>query len=451
VTAVKKITILGSLILSVGAILCIYRAPTLAFAESALLGQPTPRVYITQIPSTLPPKPSQPAVQPTLAPTEQNTGSPTSTLTTQSKVLSLSVASDALIQNVFDQRKNDPANRYIYNFFDAYQPLTEGGGCAAVWDVVPQYSTLPNWLLTPGDATQIYSKINLNFLAGMLIQNKVVDASSCLNGGILPENRWVANACGLSKAIPSVLAWQNSFNQVIFDVSTKSGVPAQLMKNMFSRESQFWPGIYSNAAEAGLGQLTVNGADTLLMWNSNFYKQFCPQVLIAEACRNGYTKLSVTEQQLLTGALVRMVNATCANCPGGIDPTTAAFSVQVFAENLVANCEQVGRIIENVSLRKPKYASSYEDLWKFTLLNYHAGAGCLSDAVREVTKTNYDVTWDLVAAHLPSYCASAKAYVEEVIFMPEIAPIPPAVATPIGPTPTPNPTPTPTPTSAGKS
>jgi hypothetical protein len=385
------------------------------------------------------------AVNPTSTPVSPTNAQPTNPSAAKGNAQALAVESNVLIQSVFDQRKNDPANKYIYNFFNAYQPLTEGNGCAAIWGIVPQYNSLPIWLLTPDNADQIYSKISLNFLAGMLIQNKVVDASACPNGGIMVNNRWVANACGLTVALPSVLAWQNSFNQVILDVSVKSGVPAQLMKNMFSRESQFWPGIYANADEAGLGQLTVNGADTLLMWNTNFYQQFCPQVLVAEACKRGYSNLSVLEQQLLTGALVRMVNATCANCPGGIDPTQAQFSVQVFAENLVANCEQVGQIIENVSLRKPKYASSYEDLWKFTLLNYHAGAGCLSDAVKAVTATNYDVTWDLVSANLPAYCASAKQYVEEIIFMPQYAPAP----TP--PTSTPGPTPTPSPTASGKS
>jgi hypothetical protein len=281
--------------------------------------------------------------------------------------------------------------------------------------------------------------VSLYFLAAMLIRNDAVDASECANGGISIENPWVANVCGLSKAYIAVIEWQNRFNTVILNISQETGVPAQLMKNIFSRESQFWPGIFTTLEEAGFGQLTVNGADVLLMWNTNFYSQFCPQVLIAEACKKGYTNLSINEQQMLTGALVRMVNATCPTCPEGVDPFLAEFSVRVFAENLIANCNQVGQIIQNETKRPPNRTSSYQDLWLFTLVNYHAGSGCLTDAVRATAKENYDINWDLVAANLPAYCTSAKAYVEEVIYMPEVAlnPTPP----PEQPTPTATPVP----------
>ena len=50
------------------------------------------------------------------------------------------------------------------------------------------------------------------------------------------------------------------------------------MKSVFSRESQLWPGIFKDYGEAGLGQLTNLGADTLLMWNP-LYEGFCPMVL----------------------------------------------------------------------------------------------------------------------------------------------------------------------------
>ncbi len=175
-----------------------------------------------------------------------------------------------------------------------------------------QSAQLVDYPLAP---EQLYSKISLYFLAAMLIKNKAVDASACENGGLSTKNEWVANNCGLSLAYAAVVQWQNRFNEVILNVAQETGVPAQLIKNIFSRESQFWPGIYFLIQEAGLGQLTPAGADTLLLWNPFFYEQFCPQVLLPEVCRKGYTNLTWEEQELLRGALMRMVDASCPPLP----------------------------------------------------------------------------------------------------------------------------------------
>ncbi len=426
--ALKRLTILGMLAVLLGGMLLwgMRRSPAVQ-ADVLQAGLATPRVHLTPLPKTAEPAPIQaaaPAENPVSAPSNQ-------------AVQAAAPQSAPELAQVLPRPQLDPANEYIYRFMQSYRPLEQGGGCAAIWEVVPDYVQLPNWLTTPGSASQIYSKVSLYFLAAMLIRNNAVDASECPNNGISLENPWVATTCGLNKAYGAVIAWQNRFNQVILDIAQETGVPAQLMKNIFSRESQFWPGIFTTLEEAGFGQLTVGGADVLLMWNKNFYDQFCPTVLVPEACKKGYTNLSVNEQQMLTGALVRMVNATCPTCPEGVDPAQAEFSVRVFAENLIANCNQVGQTIQNEVGRPPNRTSSYQDLWLFTLVNYHAGSGCLRDAIRNAAAKNYDLSWDLVAASLPDYCASAKLYVEEVIYMPEVAP---------NPTPPPNePTPTATP------
>jgi hypothetical protein len=122
-----------------------------------------------------------------------------------------------------------------------------------------------------------------------------------------------------------------------------------------------------------------------------------------------------------------------------VDPFLAEFSVRVFAENLIANCTQVAQIIQNETDRAPNRTSSYQDLWLFTLVNYHAGSGCLREAIQTTAEENFDINWDLVAANLPTYCSSAKQYVEEVIFMPELAPNPTPPPTQPTPTPTPQP------------
>ena len=41
--------------------------------------------------------------------------------------------------------------------------------------------------------------------------------------------------------------------------------------------------------------------------------------------------------------------------------------------------------------RTPNRTSSYQDLWLFTLVNYHAGSGCLTDAIRTTLNGNYDL------------------------------------------------------------
>lgn len=449
----KRLTILGTLcILTAGLLVWFNNRVSPVFAESEVTGTtlPTPRSYVTALPK---------ATQPVLLMEAGNESNAISQpIVQQPQLVKVAVQP---IQSAFGlrsgpfsvdagqiNRSNSNFSDYIYNFYNQWLPANDAGGCAAIWGVVPDYTTLPIWLLTPDRPEQLRSKISYYLLAGILIRNKQVDASGCPNGGLLPDNEWVANNCGMTTALQVVLQWQNQFNAVILQVAKDTGVPAQLMKNVFSRESQFWPGVYSNVEEAGLGQLTVNGADTLLMWNTNFYKQFCPQILAPEACSRGYVNLSNGERDMLTGALVRMVNATCPNCEGGVDPKLAEFSVRVFSENMIANCTQVGQIIQNVTKRQPARVSNYSDLWMFTLVNYHAGSGCLTQAISKAYEKNFDLGWDLVASQLPDYCSNAKNYAEEVISMPDIAPIP--IVPTSTPTRMPTATPTATPTSTPK-
>jgi hypothetical protein len=421
---IKKLTIISAFIVMIGGLVFWGTSiPSPVGAQLPSAGLATPRVRSSALTNTLPlPRVSSiiqeaPIVQAVEAEVARAAIQPAVELSS-SAVQSAAPLAGQPVQPI------DPANEYIYKFLNSYRPLEASGGCAEIWEIVPDYVRLPNWLTTPDRPEQIYSKVSLYYLAGMLIRNKSVDASQCANGGISVDNQWIANTCGLTKAYTAVIEWQNRFNKVILDNAKQIGVPAQLVKTIFSRESQFWPGIFTTLEEAGFGQLTVGGADVLLMWNTNFYGQFCPQVLVPEACKKGYTNLSIKEQQMLTGALVRMVNASCPTCADGVDPQLADFSVRIFSENLVANCNQVGQIIQNETNRKPNRVSTYQDLWMFTLVNYHAGPGCLRDAIRATAKDHYDMTWDLVAANLPDYCASAKAYVEEIIYMPEVAPNP---------------------------
>ncbi|NPV75188.1 MAG: hypothetical protein HPY59_02315 [Anaerolineae bacterium] len=284
--------------------------------------------------------------------------------------------------------------------------------CASTWESFPGLGGPPGWLTTPKEPSGIQSSISYYYLAGMLIQNGAVDASGCPNNGLQADK--TAAACGVEAALPKVLEWQNRFDTEIIQAARDTGVPAQLLKNIFGRESQLWPGIYYSYKEAGLGQMTELGADTVLLWNPSFFEQFCPLVLGKETCALGFGNLKEGEQNLLRGALVRHVNAACPSCPEGIDLSQVNFSVRVFAEGLTGNCEQVGQIIRNSTLRSPGQVSSYADLWRFTLVNYNAGPGCLAEAIAETWNRGERLTWENVSAYLPAACRGAIDYVNDI-------------------------------------
>ncbi|HWU36459.1 MAG TPA: hypothetical protein VN203_02365, partial [Candidatus Acidoferrum sp.] len=143
--------------------------------------------------------------------------------------------------------------------------------CAETWESFPELSGLPQWLTTPDRVSDLSTNEPLYYLAGVLIEHGDVDASDCPDGGL--DGPGVANECGLDRAQPYMINWQNQFDTEILRVAKETGIPAQLMKNIFYRESQFWPGIYQTYHEAGLGQLTSNGAETTLLWNPDFFNQ----------------------------------------------------------------------------------------------------------------------------------------------------------------------------------
>jgi len=285
--------------------------------------------------------------------------------------------------------------------------------CADTWGVFPPVGGAPEWLSTPTQSDDLSSDIPYTYLAANLILQGVVDARSCPDGGLSPGN--VANQCGLEKSRDAVREWQNQFDGLILETARETSVPAFLLKNLFARESQFWPGIFQGANDIGLGQLTENGADTALFWNRSFFNQFCPLVMDSETCGEGYANLEEDQQIALRRALVGNVNATCEECPLGLDLSQADFSVGVFANTLIANCEQAAQVIYNYTGSQTDQAASYEDLWKFTLVNYNAGGGCLAEAVSGANGANgLPLTWETVSPHLIGACSGAVDYVNDI-------------------------------------
>jgi hypothetical protein len=283
--------------------------------------------------------------------------------------------------------------------------------CSQTWQALPPIGGPPIWLSTPDIPALLASSQPYAFLAGRLISQGVVDASTCPNGGLLP-NGW-ADACGVEKALPIVKEWQNQFDTHIIDVAKQTGVPAQLMKNLFAQESQFWPGMFKTD-HIGLGHLTEQGAEALLLWNPSFYNQFCPLVLDKSICQKGYVHLTSDQQAALRGALAVKAKTDCPNCPAGIDLSSANFSISLFAQTLLANCEQVSQEVYNASKQIPGTISSYEDLWKFTLANYHAGPGCLSYALYATWGRGGPMDWQHVSQNFTPACQGVVDYVNQI-------------------------------------
>ena len=281
--------------------------------------------------------------------------------------------------------------------------------CSEVWEALPELGGPPDWLNTPDRAEDLNTNQALYYLAGILIENGEVDTTLCPNEGLASPG--VADQCGLEAALPKIQTWQNQFNAEIIQVAKDSGVPAQLMKNIFARESQFWPGIYRSYKEAGLGQLTTNGAETTMLWNPDFFNQFCPLVFTRDVCSKGWTRLTLDQQEILKGALVSKVNAACPNCPSGIDLTKARFSVSVFAQTLRANCEQVGQMVYNLTKKSPGQVTSYVGLWLFTLMNYNAGPGCLSYAMTTAYGKREPLDYAHVGNRLVGGCTGTIPYI----------------------------------------
>src|SRR6266540_1836556 len=306
----------------------------------------------------------------------------------------------------------------VYWYVDVLSDQWAGvpvASCVQAWKTLPPVGGPPEWISTPPDKEKLGTDIPYNYLAAQLIRQHVVDASSCPDGGLMPDES--ASNCGMEVARDAVREWQNQFDEIILNIAKDTGVPAHLLKNLFAIESQFWPGARPKS-DIGLGQLTEHGADTTLLWNPPFFAQFCPLVMDATECSKGYLHLSDEQQEYLRLSLISSVDGTCETCPLQINLERANYSIGVFAHTMLANCEQTGQLVKNITGGTAGSAASYEDLWKFTLVNYNAGPGCLGNAleatVGEATEEAQALTWENLSSHLEPACQGAIAYVNDI-------------------------------------
>ena len=207
-------------------------------------------------------------------------------------------SSELFTASIRVQQKLDEDDPYMY--VDILSDQWRGSAqapCMEIWNVFPPVGGLTSWLATPSTSGELATRISYDYLAGALIRYGAVDASACVDGGLLRNG--YANPCGTDVARVEGTEWQNQFDELILLSSLEVGVPAQLLKNIFSRESQFWPGVQTGHPEAGLGQMTRNGADTTLLWNNPFYEQFCAGILGDAICEKGYSHITDEERVLL--------------------------------------------------------------------------------------------------------------------------------------------------------
>ncbi len=283
--------------------------------------------------------------------------------------------------------------------------------CAEIWWALPAAET-EQWLQPLAGPQDLASAEGYTYLAGRLIAAGQIDAAACLDGGLLPNG--FASPCGLEAARPALTSWQNRFDAAIWAAAQKTAVPPLVLKRVLAQESQFWPDRVGAAGEFGLGQLSLAGTDTVLLWSPEFFAAFCPQHLSPARCAAGYASLTAEEQALLRGAVMKAVDALCPTCELGLDLEQAEASVEIFAYALQASCRQVDQVMRNLTGQNPGWTTSYEDLWRFTLANYNAGAGCLSTALEAARQENLQLSWHNVAPLLDKSCPSVQAYVDDV-------------------------------------
>ncbi len=319
---------------------------------------------------------------------------------------------DAYIRVIYAEDEDTNEHFWYVDVLSAQWRGEANASCSESWDAFPPVGGVPEWLSTPEDVADLESDLPYNYLAGNLISRNIVDASHCADFGIDAYGQ--ATPCGLDAAEPAMIEWQNRFDALIMKASEETSIPATLIKRLFARESQFWPGVFNAGDDVGLGQLTENGADIAFLWNPVFFEEFCPLVFESDECDGGYLDLNEAQQERIRGALVYSVNAMKDDAPLGVDLAQADYSVSIFANTLLGSCEQTGTVVFNNTAQSPGALTSYEDLWKFTLVNYNAGAGCLSLALGETIGNNQEINWENLSSNLTVVCMGAKDYVEDI-------------------------------------
>ncbi len=283
--------------------------------------------------------------------------------------------------------------------------------------ILPTANTLTSdysWLDIPDTAADLQMNLPLTYLAGKLIAAGYVDVSACNGSSLLPNG--YASPCGMTAAQPYVFIWQNRFDDAIFNAAVEENIPVYMFKNLLIQESQMWPQASAHVPpEYGIGQLTENGSDTLLMWNNPYFKKICQNKLDNKNCKKDYLSISSSERAYLRGSTLIEVRADCANCPNRIDLEVTEKSISVFAAALKANFHQIDQIAKNLTGKAAVSQMEWQEVWKLSAANYHAGPGCTSSAMRATLKERKPLRWKFISKNFQAGCESAVDYVEHII------------------------------------
>lgn len=269
------------------------------------------------------------------------------------------------------------------------------------WELFPPLeNNVPDSLAQPFTQDYLMTNRRYVYLAGHLIQDNKVDASQCPGNGL--AGFYLATVCGEKAAANEVIAWQNRYDDLIYSAAIRHGIPAKVLKGIIAQESQFWP-VSEDPHELGLGRLTEDGLELLLTWNPEYYLYTCLPVLGDDLCSSGYTNLSAEEKLVLRGELISRVGTS-------LEP-------DMLAAVLEASALQTGQLVRNITQEDPVNVTTYMDMWMITIANYHAGSGCISEAINKSGDDNAGVSWVELSDRLPAECLLAKDYVDKVMYL----------------------------------
>ncbi|MBL7163852.1 MAG: hypothetical protein ISS57_14725 [Anaerolineales bacterium] len=275
---------------------------------------------------------------------------------------------------------------------------------------------LEDWLVEPEGADELVTAEAFTHLGGVLIQSGFAEAASCPDGGLLSNGK--ASPCGMTAAGAEVIAWQNIFDEAIYQTAGETHVPARLLKGMFAQESQFWPGS-KLGFEYGLGHLTRSGVDTTLIWSPELYAEVCQGTLGMDCHRSGSYFDYLMEDSLNRGTLLaetlERINPDCPQCTGGVDKMKAENSVRIFGWSLLAHCRQTSQVIYNATGHIPLAVTDYPTLWRLGLYAYNAGAGCLYETLVEAWSPGEILSWEQFAGSAAETCRFGVGYVDRVL------------------------------------
>jgi len=293
----------------------------------------------------------------------------------------------------FDPYFSEPKKELVVVGDSAYTQYNIYHDIPRVWGVVPGEDIVPSWLKTV-PVESLETDHYYYYLAGQILLESPLDGQNCHNYGISGQ---YATNCGVVAVFEQVYQYQNAYNKEIFLASAETGVPNRVIKRIIAVESQFFPNAFGIAGEHGLYQFTRDGADTLLRWNGPFYVKICGEYW--DYCGEyGFDTLEEWQRDVL-------INHVMA------DPNNLYY----LGSALKANAFQIAPLFDTVfGIEDLGKFLSYEDLWKITVLNYHAGPTLVSAVLVNIRDLDLPISWDSCATVLRDLQPLALHYVERV-------------------------------------